>query len=313
MDKKEAAKLLWDLDKVTLEDVMELDFSERKQNHKLRYKELQPELKQDINLQVLALIVDFESFEDFPEQCKTQQHLEKIIYGVENYGISLSPKKYRSEYYEHESGLDKEDLLDEYLDIRKSDSELKSLNSMDWAIEEYHYKVIENLFKNKEVNNSQYLIFYSLKTITENPIEIIGTIFSNISSQLLDNEYFVLEVLRNYQRYTTIPMFYASERIRKNKEVVLTAVRYNFNNLDYADDSLKKDKEIVLEAVKQHGEAPYYFKQIESALQHADDSLKKDKEIVLIAVKNSSRELQYADDTLKNDPEILAIIDEIKE
>jgi len=302
MDKKEAAKLLWDLDKVTLEDIMELDFSERKQNHKLQYKDLQPELKQDINLQVLALMVDFKSFEHFPEQCKTQQHLEKIIYGIEKYGISLMPKNYRNEDYEHESGLDKEDLLDDYLDIRKSDSELKSLNSIDWAREEYHYKVIENLFKNEAVNNSQYLIFYSLKTITENPFEIIDTIFFNISPRLLDNEYFVLEVLRNYQRYANIPMFYASERIRKNKEFVLTAVRYDYNNLDYADDSLKKDKEIVLEAVKQNGQALYY----------ADDSLKKNKEIVLEAVKSDAHALDDADDSLKNDPDILAIVNKDK-
>ncbi|NVJ89710.1 MAG: DUF4116 domain-containing protein, partial [Flavobacteriaceae bacterium] len=44
------------------------------------------------------------------------------------------------------------------------------------------------------------------------------------------------------------------------------------------DDSLKKDKEVVLAAVKQDGRA----------LEYADDSLKKDKEFILAAVKQNS-------------------------
>ncbi len=46
--------------------------------------------------------------------------------------------------------------------------------------------------------------------------------------------------------------------------------------LQFADESLKKDKSIVIEAIKQNG----------CALEHADESLKKDKSIVLQAVKS---------------------------
>ena len=64
----------------------------------------------------------------------------------------------------------------------------------------------------------------------------------------------------------------------------------------------KKDKEIVLEAVRQNG----------CTLEHADDSLKKDKKIVLEAVKQYGGALQYADGSLKNDPDILAIVNKDK-
>lgn len=46
--------------------------------------------------------------------------------------------------------------------------------------------------------------------------------------------------------------------------------------LKLADETLKKDKEIVLAAVKQNG----------MALMYADKTLKKDKEIVLQISKN---------------------------
>ena len=68
------------------------------------------------------------------------------------------------------------------------------------------------------------------------------------------------------------------KKTKKDKEIILEAVKASGNNLQYADDSLKKDKEIVLEAVKQSGDA----------LQFADESLKKDPDILAI-VNNETR------------------------
>ncbi len=48
-------------------------------------------------------------------------------------------------------------------------------------------------------------------------------------------------------------------------------MKENGTALCYADDKLKKDKEIILEAVKYRGHA----------FQYADDNLRKDKEFVL--------------------------------
>ena len=71
--------------------------------------------------------------------------------------------------------------------------------------------------------------------------------------------------------------------------------------LEYADKKLKKDKEVVLTAVKQSGDA----------LQYASTSLKKDKEVVKVAIKQSGTALQYADSSLKKDKDIFKTSDEI--
>ena len=64
--------------------------------------------------------------------------------------------------------------------------------------------------------------------------------------------------------------------------------------LPISDKKLKKDKEVVLTAVKQSGDA----------LQYASTSLKKDKEVVKVAIKQSETALQYADSSLKKDKDI---------
>ena len=65
--------------------------------------------------------------------------------------------------------------------------------------------------------------------------------------------------------------------------------------LYYVDDGLKKDREIVLAAVKSYG----------FALEYADAGLKKDREIVLAAVKSDRRALEYADSELQKDIDFL--------
>ena len=55
----------------------------------------------------------------------------------------------------------------------------------------------------------------------------------------------------------------------------LSLVKQNGYALNYASDELKKDREIVLAAVKING----------LALEYASDELKKDRDIVLAAVK----------------------------
>ena len=87
----------------------------------------------------------------------------------------------------------------------------------------------------------------------------------------------------------------AHKSLKKDKEIVLAAVKQNGWALFYAHKSLKNDKEIVMEAVKQHG----------LALESVDESLKKDKEIVMAAVKQNGNALKYVDESLKKDKEIV--------
>ena len=110
-------------------------------------------------------------------------------------------------------------------------------------------------------------------------------------SQVMDKKKALEIVQASGWEFKNLP----DDSLKKDKEIVLAAVKQDGGALQYADDSFKKDKEIVLIAVKNNG----------LALEYADDSLKKDKEIVLIAVKQYGTTLEYADDSLKKDKEIV--------
>jgi hypothetical protein len=63
----------------------------------------------------------------------------------------------------------------------------------------------------------------------------------------------------------------------------------------YASDKLIKNKEIVLESVKTSG----------LAIQYADKSLQKDINICCEAIKQDACAYDYISDDIKNDPTIL--------
>ena len=64
------------------------------------------------------------------------------------------------------------------------------------------------------------------------------------------------------------------EALKKDKGVVLAAVKQDCEALQYAEDTLRNDKYFVLVAVKQMG----------TTLRYAGEILKKDKRIVISAV-----------------------------
>jgi len=71
--------------------------------------------------------------------------------------------------------------------------------------------------------------------------------------------------------------FVESEELKKDKEVVLAAVRQDGDALKYASKELQKDKEVVLAAVWQHCRAP----------NDALEELKSDKDVLLAAVRQN--------------------------
>ncbi|KAG2382702.1 hypothetical protein C9374_005282 [Naegleria lovaniensis] len=92
---------------------------------------------------------------------------------------------------------------------------------------------------------------------------------------------------------------HASKRLRSNRDLVLKAFKHgpdiSYNAFSYICDSLKKDKEIVLNAVKNNG----------LSLQYAHSSLQCDREIVLAAVKQNGEALEFASEELRKDSEII--------
>ena len=60
------------------------------------------------------------------------------------------------------------------------------------------------------------------------------------------------------QQQEGIPLFFASEELQADREVVLAAVQQNGRALKYASEELQADREVVLAAVQQNGEALTY-------------------------------------------------------
>jgi len=112
---------------------------------------------------------------------------------------------------------------------------------------------------------------------------------------------------------------YASEALRADKEVVMTAVVKNCLALQYASEALKADKEVVMQVVEFYGSALQYasealradkevvMKAVNNglALQYASEALKADKEVVMKAVKCDGMALQYASEALRADKEVV--------
>ena len=107
--------------------------------------------------------------------------------------------------------------------------------------------------------------------------------------------------------------------MRKNREIVVAAINQYGYSLKYADESLKKDKEVVLLAVKKcffsnvcrqklkkikNLFLPQLNSVVGELLWNVDDSLKKDKEIAIEAVKQCMS-LQFIDEIFKKDKEIV--------
>ena len=86
-------------------------------------------------------------------------------------------------------------------------------------------------------------------------------------------------------------LYYASNELKKDREVVLVAVKQYGEALKFASNELKKDREVVLAAVKQDG----------LALLFASDELRADKDVVLAAVKKHGLALKHASDELRKD------------
>ncbi len=70
---------------------------------------------------------------------------------------------------------------------------------------------------------------------------------------------------------------FASEEMRKDRDIVLEAVQNNGLDLEFASDELKRDKSIVLEAVEQNG----------WAFKYAAGVLKTDRDIILKAATDN--------------------------
>jgi hypothetical protein len=77
---------------------------------------------------------------------------------------------------------------------------------------------------------------------------------------------------------------YASEALKSDKEIVMAAIKQNFEAFDYSSIALKSDKEFVLTAVKHNW----------NAFKYVSKSLQSNKEILLAAANQNLYALYFA-------------------
>jgi len=86
-------------------------------------------------------------------------------------------------------------------------------------------------------------------------------------------------------------LIFASDKLRNDRDVVVTAVKQHVYALQYAGAKLKRDRNFMLEVVKNNG----------LALAHASKKFRADREVVLVAVKQEEWAFRFASDELKDD------------
>ena len=88
---------------------------------------------------------------------------------------------------------------------------------------------------------------------------------------------------------------HATEELKGDREIVMTAVSHHGIALEFAAEELKADREIVMTAVSEDG----------WALEFAAEELRGDREIVITAVSENGSALEFATKDLKEDERML--------
>ncbi|MDA9805638.1 DUF4116 domain-containing protein [Gammaproteobacteria bacterium] len=97
---------------------------------------------------------------------------------------------------------------------------------------------------------------------------------------------------------------FAHQSLQDDEEVVRAAAESDgWAAVKFCSDRLKKDRNLVLEIVKNYGDA----------LVEAHESFRSDKEIVLAAVLQYGDAFDHADESLKTDKDILKAYEEFEE
>lgn len=87
---------------------------------------------------------------------------------------------------------------------------------------------------------------------------------------------------------------FASDTLQNNRELAMLTVQRNPGMLRHLSEEFQNDHEVVMAAVQKNG----------YALQFASPALRGNREIVITAVRSNQSALQYATDEIRNDPAV---------
>ena len=159
------------------------DFSKNLDTYISNIKEQKKSIPKEF--QLISLCVDPKYFYTIPDidQKTRQRRVDVILNYVEaanKYNFTIMPPEYRGENYVHESGLDKEFLL-EYLP-----DDGFSIFTFVWT-----------LMNVPELQRSPDFIIGTWHRIDSNPEDIKDCLFQKVSTELLDDEQFISDCLNS--------------------------------------------------------------------------------------------------------------------
>ena len=178
------------------------DFSKNLDTYISNIKEQKKSIPKEF--QLISLCVDPKYFYTIPDidQKTRQRRVDVILNYVEaanKYNFTIMPPEYRGENYVHESGLDKEFLL-EYLP-----DDGFSIFTFVWT-----------LMNVPELQRSPDFIIGTWHRIDSKPEDIKDCLFQKVSTELLDDEQFISDCLNSGMKNRWgHPLRYASKRIQK--------------------------------------------------------------------------------------------------
>ena len=189
-------------DEIDFEAADTPDFSKNLDTYISNIKEQKKSIPKEF--QLISLCVDPKYFYTIPDidQKTRQRRVDVILNYVEaanKYNFTIMPPEYRGENYVHESGLDKEFLL-EYLP-----DDGFSIFTFVWT-----------LMNVPELQRSPDFIIGTWHRIDSNPEDIKDCLFQKVSTELLDDEQFISDCLNSGMKNRWgHPLRYASKRIQK--------------------------------------------------------------------------------------------------
>jgi hypothetical protein len=147
-------------------------------------------------------------------------------------------------------------------------------------------------------------------------LELIKTNGKNYKNliHLYENDIeFLLEANKTFPK----SLYYASNKLKNNKDLMFKLITNNGKNYRYLLDKFKEDETFILEAIKTYPRSLYYLSKTNKSFiiklikkdvnnyNYIPDIYKKDEDIIIEAINKTPKFLYYESDILKNINEII--------
>ena len=227
-----------------------------------------------INLRVYSLLTEkLKKDDDILFESGKQECLFFFKKEIENIEATEYSFRYNSQEV-HDEDCSQE-TIDFYNNI-SNEIENSLMNSKEYAVDGPFFFAFEFSFSYELLKNDEDYILNLFKLWPHYLVDY-NIFYSVASSRLLQSKEFIVELLKSETKGAVLwslnefPTSYWSD-----EEFVKAAIKFNGDTLQYANDIYKKNKEVVIEALKSS----------KSAIQFVDESLKNDEDVLaLLSIK----------------------------